>query len=246
MREKLTWLRHAIPDLAIRTTCLVGFPGETDEDFRALLAFLEEAQFDRMGAFAYSPQEGTRAMQYEDDVEEIVKQDRLAEVVEVQRAISGERLSRFVGREVDVLVDRLEDEEGIKVGRVQWQADDVDGVTYLERGGWAQPGGFVRARNWVATAVTGLLAGIAFKLLMKAVVMPLLGAPPVNARYGYLAGNTAALPGMLAAVILGAGFGEELVFRSYLFERLGRLLGTHARAKAVIVLLTAGLFGLAH
>ncbi len=106
--------------------------------------------------------------------------------------------------------------------------------------------GFVRARNWVATTVTGLLAGIAFKLLMKAVVMPLLGAPPVNARYGYLAGNTAALPGMLAAVILGAGFGEELVFRSYLFERFGRLLGTHARAKAVIVLLTAGLFGLAH
>ena len=148
LREKLTWLRGAIPDLAIRTTCLVGFPGETDEDFRALLAFLEEAQFDRMGAFAYSPQEGTRAMQYEDDVEETVKRDRLEEIVEVQRAISAERLERFVGREVDVLVDRLEEEEGIKVGRVLWQADDVDGVTYLERGDWggAEPGGFVRAR----------------------------------------------------------------------------------------------------
>ncbi len=146
LREKLAWLRDAIPDLAIRTTCLVGFPGETDEDFRALLAFLEEAQFDRMGAFAYSPQDGTRAMQYEDDVEDGVKRDRLEEIVEVQRAISAERLERFVGREVDVLVDRLEEEEGIKVGRVQWQADDVDGVTYLEQGGWAQPGGFVRAR----------------------------------------------------------------------------------------------------
>ena len=146
LREKLAWLRGAIPDLAIRTTCLVGFPGETEEDFRALLAFLEEAQFDRMGAFAYSPQEGTRAMQYEDDVEDYVKQERLAEIVELQRAISAERLERFVGREVDVLVDRLEEEEGIKVGRVQWQADDVDGVTYLEQGGWAQPGGFVRAR----------------------------------------------------------------------------------------------------
>jgi len=146
LREKLTWLRGAVPDLAIRTTCLVGFPGETDEDFRALLAFLEEAQFDRMGAFAYSPQEGTRAMQYEDDVDDAVKRDRLEEIVEVQRAISAERLARFVGRDVDVLVDRLEEEEGIKVGRVQWQADDVDGVTYLEQGGWAQPGGFVRAR----------------------------------------------------------------------------------------------------
>jgi len=140
LREKLAWLRGAIPDLAIRTTCLVGFPGETDEEFRALLAFLEEAQFDRMGAFAYSPQDGTRAMQYEDDVEEIVKQDRLAEIVEVQRAISAEQLARFVGREVDVLVDQP------GVGRVKWQADDVDGVTYLEDRGDARPGGFVRAR----------------------------------------------------------------------------------------------------
>jgi len=146
LREKLAWLRRAIPDLAIRTTCLVGFPGETDDDFRALLAFLEEAQFDRMGAFAYSPQEGTRAMQYPDDVPDAVKRDRLEEIIEVQRAISSERLARFVGRDVDVLVDRLEEEAGIKVGRVQWQADDVDGVTYLERGGWTQPGGFVRAR----------------------------------------------------------------------------------------------------
>ena len=146
LREKLAWLRGAIPDLAIRTTCLVGFPGETDEDFRALLAFLEEAQFDRMGAFAYSPQDGTRAMQYPDDVPDEIKRERLEEIVEVQRAISGERLARFVGRDVDVLVDRLEEEEGIKVGRVKWQADDVDGVTYLERGGWAEPGGFVRAR----------------------------------------------------------------------------------------------------
>ena len=140
LREKLTWLRGAIPDLAIRTTCLVGFPGETDEDFRALLAFLEEAQFDRMGAFSYSPQEGTRAVQYKDDVEDGVKRDRLEEIVEVQRAISAEQLARFVGREVDVLVDQP------GVGRVKWQADDVDGVTYLQDSGCARPGGFVRAR----------------------------------------------------------------------------------------------------
>jgi len=149
LREKLEWLRRAIPDLAIRTTCLVGFPGETEEDFRALLAFLEEAQFDRMGAFAYSPQEGTRAIQYDDDVDDYVKRERLEELVEVQRAISGERLARFVGREVDVLVDRVSDpdEQGAThVGRVQWQADDVDGVTYLAQGGWADVGRFVRAR----------------------------------------------------------------------------------------------------
>jgi ribosomal protein S12 methylthiotransferase len=149
LREKLAWLRGAIPDLAIRTTCLVGFPGETDDDFRALLAFLEEAQFDRMGAFAYSPQEGTRAMQYPDDVPDALKRDRLEELLEVQRAISGDRLARFVGRDVDVLVDRVTDPDELgatHVGRVQWQADDVDGVTYLAQGGWEAPGGFVRAR----------------------------------------------------------------------------------------------------
>jgi len=147
LREKLSWLRGAIPDLAIRTTCLVGFPGETDEDFRALLAFLEEAQFDRMGAFAYSPQEGTRAMQFEDDVPDYEKKERLEEILEVQRSISGERLARFVGREVDVLVDRQDEGGGgVKVGRGQGQADDVDGETSLSPGGWAETGSFVRAR----------------------------------------------------------------------------------------------------
>jgi len=149
LRDKLAWLRGAIPDLAIRTTCLVGFPGETDDDFRALLAFLEEAQFDRLGAFAYSAQEGTRATQYPDDVPDEVKRDRLEELLEVQRAISAERLARFVDREVDVLVDRIadpDDQGATHVGRVQWQADDVDGVTYLAQGGWGEVGSFVRAR----------------------------------------------------------------------------------------------------
>ena len=149
LREKLAWLRGTIPDLAIRTTCLVGFPGETDDDFRELLAFLEEAQFDRLGAFTYSPQEGTRAVQYPDDVPDEVKSDRLEELLEVQRSISAERLSRYVGREARALVDRVSepDEDGAThVGRVQWQADDVDGVTYVEQGGWAAPGTFLNVR----------------------------------------------------------------------------------------------------
>src|SRR5258708_17864886 len=114
LRAKLAWLRGTIPDLAIRTTCLVGFPGETEADFRSLLAFLEEAQFDRMGAFAYSPQQGTRATRHADAVPDAVKRDRLEELLEVQRAISAERLARFVGRDVPVLVDRIAEpgEEG--------------------------------------------------------------------------------------------------------------------------------------
>jgi ribosomal protein S12 methylthiotransferase len=149
LRHKLAWLRDAIPELALRTTCLVGFPGETDEEFRELLAFLEEAQFDRLGAFSYSSQDGTRATAYPDDVPDEVKRDRLEELVEVQRAISGERLTRYVGREAQVLVDRVADpDEGqaTHVGRVPWQADDVDGVTYVATGGWAVPGRFLRVR----------------------------------------------------------------------------------------------------
>jgi len=149
LRRKLAWLRDTIPELALRTTCLVGFPGETDEEFRELLAFLEEAQFDRLGAFSYSPQEGTRAVAYPDDVPDEVKRDRLDELLELQRAISGERLTRYVGREAQVLVDRVADPEeelATHVGRVPWQADDVDGVTYVTAGGWTVPGRFVRVR----------------------------------------------------------------------------------------------------
>src|SRR5580765_8367723 len=86
--------------------------------------------------------------------------------------------------------------------------------------------GFVRPKSWLRSVAIGLLFGALFKLVMKAVVMPLLGAPAVNATYHYVAGNAAALPYMLYAVIIGAGFGEETVFRGYLFERLGKLLGT--------------------
>jgi len=152
IRRKLGWLRQAVPDLAVRTTCLVGFPGESDADFRTLLAFLEEAQFDRLGAFAYSPQEGTRATAYPDDVPDAVKRERLEELLEVQRAISGERLARFIGRQTRALVDLVADPGdpaqagATHVARVPWQADDVDGVTYVANGGWAVPGAFLDVR----------------------------------------------------------------------------------------------------
>ena len=106
--------------------------------------------------------------------------------------------------------------------------------------------GFVRPRSWIATAAVGIACGSAFKLLMKAIVMPLLGADPINQTYHYLAGNQAALPGMMFDVVVGAGFGEETVFRGFLFERLGKLFGRSAGAKATIVLLTSLWFGLIH
>jgi membrane protease YdiL (CAAX protease family) len=106
--------------------------------------------------------------------------------------------------------------------------------------------GYVRPASWAVDLAVGICFGGALKLLMKAVVMPLLGAEPINAAYHHLVGNTAALPGMLYAVVIGAGFGEETVFRGYLFERLGRLFGAATGARVSIVLLTSVLFGLAH
>jgi membrane protease YdiL (CAAX protease family) len=106
--------------------------------------------------------------------------------------------------------------------------------------------GYVRPRSWIATIALGIAFGIAFKFLMKAVVMPLLGANPINSAFHYLAGNRAALPGALYGMIVGAGFGEETVFRGYLFERLGKLFGTGVRGKVLTVLLTSVGFALGH
>jgi membrane protease YdiL (CAAX protease family) len=106
--------------------------------------------------------------------------------------------------------------------------------------------GYVRPRSWTRTVAAGLVFGVVLKLVMKAIVMPLLGAEPINQAYQHLVGNLAALPGMLFAVTVGAGFGEETLFRGYLFERLGRLLGRSLGATSVIVVLTSALFGLLH
>jgi ribosomal protein S12 methylthiotransferase len=149
IRAKVARLREAVPDIALRTTALVGFPGETDADFRELVELADELRFDRLGAFAYSPQEGTAAAALPDDVPDAVKQDRLAELIEVQRAVSAERLAESVGRDVVVLVDGPAEEESPApfVGRHARQADDVDGCTYLRTGGMPPAAGtFVTAR----------------------------------------------------------------------------------------------------
>ena len=115
----------------------------------------------------------------------------------------------------------------------------------LSRTPWREIG-YVRPRSWAGTLAVGIIFGIAFKFLMKAIVMPLLGADPINHAYHYLAGNRAALPGAIYLMIVGAGFGEETVFRGYFFERLGKLFRQGGWAKAFIVLITSVWFGLAH
>lgn len=106
--------------------------------------------------------------------------------------------------------------------------------------------GFSRPRSWPRTVAIGIALGVAFKLAMKSVVMPLLGADPVNHAFHYLEGNRAALPFTIYSMIVCAGFGEETYFRGYLFERLGTLFGPRPWAKPAIVALTAALFGVAH
>ena len=139
IRATVERVRAAVPDVAIRTTCIVGFPGETEDEFEALLALLEEVRFDRVGAFTYSAQEGTRAAQRADDVPDDVKRDRLERCTELQRLITAERYEERVGRVVPAIVDRSDG--GRTEGRTIWQADDIDGITRLR--GPAIPGSIV-------------------------------------------------------------------------------------------------------
>lgn len=106
--------------------------------------------------------------------------------------------------------------------------------------------GYRRPRSWLWSTMAGVTLGFALKLVMKSLIMPLLGADPVNQAYHYLAGNAAALPGMIFAVTIGAGFGEETVYRGFLFARFRRLFGAGTAATIAIVLVTSAWFGLAH
>lgn len=106
--------------------------------------------------------------------------------------------------------------------------------------------GYVRPKSWIGGLFVGITFGITFKFLMKAVVMPVLGANPINQAYHYLVGNRGALPAAVLTMIVVAGFGEETVFRGYMFERLGKLLGWSLVARIVTVLLTAAVFGSLH
>jgi ribosomal protein S12 methylthiotransferase len=145
IRARVEQLRASVPDLTLRTTVLVGFPGETEDDFRALLDFLEEVQFDRLGAFAFSPQDGTRAAGMESSfLPEGVGNDRLEELLEVQRAVSADRMARNIGSVQQLIVDGVE--EGRPRGRVAGQADDVDGVTWLSSESIPDPGSLLEVR----------------------------------------------------------------------------------------------------
>jgi ribosomal protein S12 methylthiotransferase len=133
--------REICPDITLRSTFIVGFPGETEDDFEELLDFIREARLDRVGCFTYSPVEGAPANALPGEVPEEVKQDRLEQFMAVQADISAERLSEKVGRTLQVLVDEV-DEQGV-IARGPGDAPEIDGLIYLPPSNILQPGDFV-------------------------------------------------------------------------------------------------------
>lgn len=137
VEDLISRIREEIPDVVLRTSLIVGFPGETDRDFAELLDFILKTRFDRLGVFTYSREEGTPAYGLGDQVPEKVKTDRMNSLMEAQRVISLEKNNLLVGRTVKVLVDGTAEEEGFPLkGRTSSQAPDVDGVVYLNGTSW--------------------------------------------------------------------------------------------------------------
>ena len=142
--ERIKQWREICPDLTLRSTFIVGFPGETEEDFQMLLDFLKEAQLDRVGCFKFSPVEGAPATEMADQVPEDVKEERFHRFMQLQQEISAERLKQKIGQTLDVIVDEIDD-EGI-IGRTKADAPEVDGLVYIENlsGTPAKVGEFIK------------------------------------------------------------------------------------------------------
>ncbi|MFD1121117.1 30S ribosomal protein S12 methylthiotransferase RimO [Methylophilus flavus] len=138
--------RETCPEIAIRSTFIVGFPGETEDDFKMLLDFMEEAQLDRVGCFAYSAVDGATANALDHQVPEEIKKERLSRFMEVQERISAAKVSAKIGSLQTVLVDELtEDDDGnvIAIARTKADAPEIDGIVYLQDADGISPGDFV-------------------------------------------------------------------------------------------------------
>ena len=158
-RRLLTEMRRRVPGIHIRTTLMVGFPGETEEDFQELMQFVKEMRFERMGAFAYCEEEGTYAAKnYTDDIPEEVKQKRLDMLMELQENISLEIQEEKVGSVLEVVVDR--EEEEYYVGRTQWDSPEVDPEVLIEKTAELHPGDFVQVK---------IMQALPFELIAKPV-----------------------------------------------------------------------------
>jgi ribosomal protein S12 methylthiotransferase len=143
--ERIRNWRAQVPEIAIRSSFVVGFPGETEEDFAYLLAWLEEARLDRVGAFKFEAVEGAPATSMDDQVPEELKQERYEAVMALSARISAEKLAAKVGSTIDVLIDAVDADTGGATGRSKADAPEIDGEVHLRDAGGLQPGDIVRA-----------------------------------------------------------------------------------------------------
>ena len=137
-------IRERIPQVALRTSIMVGFPSETDKEFKELLTFIEEMQFERLGAFIYSKEEGTAAYRYGNQIPKLVKIERFNAVMASQQKISRQINRQFLGKAMEVLID--EKEKDVYLGRSQYDAPEVDGSVYVHSKRTLAPGEFVKVR----------------------------------------------------------------------------------------------------
>jgi ribosomal protein S12 methylthiotransferase len=145
IEDVFRYARKRNPLFTLRTTIMVGFPGETEAQFERVLDFLEEAEIDRVGVFAYSPEEGTKAALMAGQIPDEVKEERCARLMEAQSRIAQERSELFVGKTLRVLVEETDRENDSACGRSYRDAPEVDGVVFLENGGSLVPGSWVDA-----------------------------------------------------------------------------------------------------
>lgn len=131
IRERVAKLREAMPDIAIRTTLIVGFPRESEEEFADLMQFVKDMQFDRLGVFSYSQEEGTAAAEMEGQIDEDVKEERRACIMDLQRSIAASLCEAEVGKELEVLIEGKLPEEAVFCGRTRRDAPDIDGLVFV-------------------------------------------------------------------------------------------------------------------
>ncbi len=146
IKDVISKLRREIPDIVIRTTFIVGFPGETEEDFRELCEFVSETKFDRAGAFAYSREEDTPAYDFDDQIDEQVKQDRVDILMREQMAVSEEKNSAMVGKIITVLCEDFDPVSETHFGRSAADAPEIDGKVYFKSAVRIAPGSFVKVK----------------------------------------------------------------------------------------------------
>ncbi|MCQ2386657.1 MAG: 30S ribosomal protein S12 methylthiotransferase RimO, partial [Clostridia bacterium] len=146
IKDAVKRLREGVPGITLRTTAMVGFPGETEKDFEELCAFIKEAKFDNFGAFTFSPEEGTPAGTMEGQIDEQVKQDRYDTLMETQLQVSLALQQKKIGKEITVLSEGYDTAAGIHFGRSEANAPDVDGKIYFRYKKRIAPGTFVRVK----------------------------------------------------------------------------------------------------